>query len=83
MSKVYGSDISAVPETKPAVTQKVYMPVYGILKGGKNGALVAIHSGDANATLEASVSGQSKSSYNVCGFTFMLLFDCPLTLRCV
>ena len=72
MSKVYGSDISAVPETKPAVTQKVYMPVYGILKGGRNGALVAIHSGDANATLEASVSGQSKSSYNVCGFTFML-----------
>ncbi len=72
MSKVYGSDISAVPDKKPAVTQKVYMPVYGIIKGQQNGALVAIDSGDANATISASVSGQSKCSYNLCGFTFML-----------
>lgn len=72
MSKVYGSDISAVPDKKPAVTQKVHMPVYGIIKGEQNGALVAIHSGDANATLTASVSVQSKSSYNVCGYEFML-----------
>lgn len=72
MSKVYGSDISAVPDKKPAVTQKVYMPVYGILKGKDNGLLTVIHSGDANATISASVSGQSKCSYNLCGYTFML-----------
>ena len=70
-AKVYGSDVSAVPTTKPAVTQKVYMPVYGILKGD-NAALCVIDKGDANATLTSSVSGQSKSGYNVCGFTFML-----------
>lgn len=72
MSKVYGSDISAVSEKKPAVTQKVFMPVYGIIKGENNGALVAIHSGDANATISSSVSVQSKCSYNLCSYTFML-----------
>lgn len=72
MSKVYGSDISQVPDKKPAVTQKVYMPVYGIIKGTDNGLLTVIHSGDANATISASVSGQSKCSYNLCGYTFML-----------
>lgn len=70
-SKVYGSDLSAVPTIKPAVTQKVYMPVYGIIKGD-NAALCVIDKGDANATLTSSISRQSKSGYNLCGFTFML-----------
>ena len=31
--KVYGADITAVKTTKPAVTQDVYLPMYGIVKG--------------------------------------------------
>ena len=34
--------------------------------------MVVCTEGDSNAKLTASVSGQSKSSYNVCGFDFTL-----------
>lgn len=70
-SKVYGSDITAVPDTKPAVTQQVYMPVFGIVKG-ENAMMAIVHSGDGNVAISASVSGQSKSSYNLCSFQFTL-----------
>ncbi len=69
--KVYGRDITAVPTTKPAVTEEVFLPVYGIVKEG-NAMAVVIDEGDANATLNASVSGQSLSSYNICSFNFTL-----------
>ncbi len=68
---VYGRDITVVPTTKPAVTEKIYMPVYGIVKEG-NAMAVVIEEGDGNATLNASVSGQSLSSYNICNFSFRL-----------
>ncbi|MCD8187902.1 MAG: DUF5696 domain-containing protein [Ruminococcus sp.] len=69
--KVYGSDVTAVPTTKAAVTEQVYLPVYGIVKED-NAMLVVASKGDSNATLNASVSKQSNSSYNLCNFTFVL-----------
>ncbi|MDE5564165.1 MAG: hypothetical protein K2I93_03340, partial [Oscillospiraceae bacterium] len=70
-AKVYGRDITNVPTTKPAVTEEVLMPVYGIVKEG-NAMAVIVEKGDGNVTLNASVSGQSLSSYNICSFNFQL-----------
>lgn len=70
-AKVYGRDITNVPTTKPAVTEKILMPVYGIVKEG-NAMAVIVEKGDGNVTLNASVSGQSLSSYNICSFNFQL-----------
>lgn len=69
--KVYGRDITIVPTTKPAVTEEIYLPVYGIVKDG-NAMAVIVEEGDGNVTLNASISGQSLSSYNLCYFTFQL-----------
>lgn len=69
--KVYGRDITTVTTTKPAVTEKIYMPVYGIVKEG-NAMAVIVEKGDGDVTLNASVSGQSLSSYNICSFNFLL-----------
>ncbi len=66
---VYGSDVTAVSLTEPAVTEQVYLPMYGIVNGN-DAMMVVCTDGDSNAKLTASVSGQSKSSYNVCGFDF-------------
>ncbi|MBR1555543.1 MAG: hypothetical protein IJ644_09170 [Oscillospiraceae bacterium] len=69
--KVYGRDITNVPTTKPAVTEEILMPVYGIVKKD-NAMAVIIEKGDGNVSLNASVSGQSLSSFNTCNFTFQL-----------
>lgn len=69
--KVYGRDITAVPTTKPPVTEKVLLPMYGIVKQ-EDAMAVIITEGDGNATLNASVSEQSLSSFNICGFNFQL-----------
>ncbi len=66
---VYGSDLTAVPLQEPDVTEQVYFPMYGIVNGDQ-GMMVVCTDGDANAKLKASVSGQSKSSYNICSFEF-------------
>lgn len=66
---VYGSDLTAVPLQEPDVTEQVYFPMYGIVNGD-NGMMVVCTEGDSNAKLKASVSGQSKSSYNICSFEF-------------
>lgn len=68
---VYGSDITAVPLTQPAVTEQVYLPMYGIVNGS-DAMMVVCTDGDSNAKLTASVSQQSKSSYNLCGFDFVV-----------
>ena len=70
-AKVYGRDITTVPTTKPAVTEKVEMPVFGIVKGD-NAMAVIVDKGDGNVTLNAAVSGQSLSSFNTCNFNFTL-----------
>ncbi len=68
---VYGRDVTAVPTARGAVTEQIYLPVYGIVK--EDNALLAIASkGDSNAVLTAAVSGQSGSSYDICSFTFVL-----------
>lgn len=69
--RVYGADVTAVPATKGAVTEQIYLPVYGIVKED-NAMLVVASEGDANAYITANVSGQSSSSYNICNFTFIL-----------
>lgn len=68
---VYGRDITAVPTHKGAVTEQLYFPMYGIVKED-NAMLVIAEKGDANANLSVSVSEQSNSSYNFCGFNFTL-----------
>lgn len=69
--KVYGADITAVPNRKNAVTEQIYLPVYGIVK--EDNALLAVASkGASNAVLNASTSGISNSSYNLCNFSFIL-----------
>ena len=68
---VYGNDITAVPTHKGAVTEQIYLPMYGIVKED-NAMLVIAEKGDTSATLSVSVSEQSNSSYNLCGFDFTL-----------
>lgn len=67
--KVYGEDITAVKTTKPAVTQDVYLPMYGIVKGN-SGLMVVADKGDTCATINAYTAGQNKTSYNACYFDF-------------
>ena len=71
-SRVYGHDLTAVPTTKPPVTEKVLLPVYGIVRDDGNAMTVIADEGSENVTLNAEVSGQSLSSYNRCNFTFTL-----------
>ena len=69
--RVYGNDVTAVPQNRGAVTEQIYLPVYGIVRDG-NALLAVAAKGDSNAYITANVSGQSKSSYNICNFTFIL-----------
>ncbi|MBO4492807.1 MAG: hypothetical protein J5724_00320 [Ruminococcus sp.] len=69
--RVYGNDVTAVPQNRGAVTEQIYLPVYGIVKEG-NALLAVAAKGDSNAYITANVSEQSKSSYNICNFTFIL-----------
>ena len=69
--RVYGSDVTVVPTSKGSVTEKIYLPVYGIVKED-NAMLVVASKGDSNAYLSTQVSKQSNSSYNLCNFTFIL-----------
>ena len=69
--RIYGSDQTIVPTSRGAVTEQIYLPVYGIVKDDR--ALLAVASkGDSNAYLTAQVSKQSNSGYNLCNFTFIL-----------
>lgn len=70
-NKVYGADITAVSQTASAVTQQVYLPMYGIVKGN-SGMMVVADKGDTAATINAYVSGQNKTDYNSCYFDFEL-----------
>ena len=69
--RVYGNDVTVVPTSRGAVTEQIYLPVYGIVKED-NAMLVVASKGDSNAYLSAQVSRQSNSSYNLCNFTFIL-----------
>lgn len=69
--RVYGGDSAAVPTNRGAVTEQIYLPVYGIVRDD-NAMLVVAAKGNTNAVLNANVSRQSNSSYNLCNFTFIL-----------
>ncbi|MCR5015652.1 MAG: hypothetical protein K6A75_03665 [Ruminococcus sp.] len=69
--RVYGNDVTVVPTSRGAVTEQIYLPVYGIVKEN-NAMLVVASKGDSNAYISAQVSKQSNSSYNLCNFTFIL-----------
>ncbi|MCR5599995.1 MAG: hypothetical protein K6G33_04550 [Ruminococcus sp.] len=69
--RIYGSDITAVPQMRGAVSEQIYLPVYGIVNGD-NALLAVAAKGDSNAYITANVSKQSNSSYNICNFTFIL-----------
>lgn len=68
-NKVYGRDITPVNQTAPAVTEQVYLPMYGIVKGN-SGMMVVADKGDTAATINAYVAGQNKTDYNSCYFDF-------------
>lgn len=69
--RIYGGDVTATPQTRGAVSEQIYLPVYGIVK--EDNALLAVAAkGDSNAYITANVSKQSNSSYNICNFTFIL-----------
>ena len=70
--KVYGDDITSVPLVKPAVSEQISLPVYGMIRNDGNGMLAVISEGDANSDIKASISGISKSSYNLCSSSFCL-----------
>ena len=72
--QVYGRNITPVETTKPAVTQNVYLPMYGIVKGN-SGMMVVADKGDTCATINAYVKGQEKTSYNACYFDFEIRTD--------
>ena len=72
--KVYGRDVTVVETQKPAVTQQVYLPMYGIVKGS-SGMMVVADKGDTCATINAYIAGQGKTSYNACYFDFELRTD--------
>lgn len=67
--KVYGADITAIKTTKPSTTRKVYLPMFGIVKGD-SGMMVVADKGDTCATINAYVAGQKRTSYNSCYFDF-------------
>ncbi len=69
--RIYGPDVTAVPTSRGAVTEQIYLPVYGIIKGD-NALLAVAAEGDSDAYLSAQVSKQSNSSFNLCNFTFIL-----------
>ena len=69
--RVYGPDCTAVPTTRGAVTEQIYMPVYGIVKED-NALLTVASGGDTNAYITAQTSGQSNTTYNFCNFTFIM-----------
>ncbi len=72
--QVYGRNVTPVETTKPAVTQNVYLPMYGIVKGN-SGMMVVADKGDTCATINAYVRGQEKTSYNACYFDFEIRTD--------
>lgn len=73
-SMVYGRDITKVPVEMPDDIKQIYFPMYGIVNGD-NGLMAVCTDGDSNAQLTASVSGMSRSSYNICSFDFILRSD--------
>lgn len=71
LQRIYGSDITAVPTMRGPVTEQIYMPVYGIVKGD-NAILAVADKGDSNALISAKPAMRSNTGYNLCSFVFTL-----------
>ena len=72
---VYGRDLSISATAKPAKTETVNLPIVGMVKDGASGdnaMLAVLTSGDESAKVNASVAGQSTTSYNATYFSFVL-----------
>lgn len=69
--KVYGRDTNLALVRKPAKTQRINLPVLGIVKG-ENALMALIENGDQNANVRASISETKvkSSSYNMNWFSF-------------
>lgn len=71
LQRVYGNDVTAVPTSKGAIAEQLYLPVYGIVK--KNNAVLAVaEKGDSNALFSVKTPSRSNTSYNLCSFIFTL-----------
>ncbi len=65
--KIYGDDLTAVPEKQYSISEQIYLPMFSIVH--ENNALIAVASkGDSNAFITAETFG----NYNTCSFTFVL-----------
>lgn len=71
LQRVYGNDVTAVPTSKGAVAEQLYLPVYGVVKED-NAILAVAEKGDSNALLSVKTSACSNTSYNLCSFVFIL-----------
>lgn len=71
LQRIYGNDVTAVPTSRGAVAEQLYLPVYGIVKED-NAMLAVAEKGDSNALLSVRTSSQSNTSYNLCSFIFTL-----------
>ncbi|MBQ5332665.1 MAG: hypothetical protein J6K92_05350 [Oscillospiraceae bacterium] len=69
--KVYGRDITAVKTQKQATTQKVSLPMYGIVKGN-SAMMVVADKGDTCASVNTYVANQNNTDYNSTYFDFEL-----------
>ena len=71
LRRVYGNDVTAVPATRGAVDEQIYLPVFGIVKDG-NGLLAVAEKGDSNSLISVKTTARSNTSYNLCSFVFTL-----------
>lgn len=69
--RIYGNDVTAVPTSRGAVDEQLYLPVFGIVKDG-NGVLAVAEKGDSNSLISVKTTSRSNSSYNLCSFVFTL-----------
>ncbi|MDE7295410.1 MAG: hypothetical protein K2N72_13385 [Oscillospiraceae bacterium] len=74
---VYGRNITIVKTQKQAVIQNVNMPMFGIVKQGKDGGqdaglMVVADKGDTCASINSYVSNQQNTDYNSTYFDFEL-----------
>ncbi len=64
--KVYGDNITAVPEKKSPESKQIYLPCYGVVRNG-NAFLAVASKGDSNVFINADTG-----DLNTCNFSFVI-----------
>lgn len=64
--RVYGDNITAVPDKKSPDSRQIYLPCYGIVKNGKALLATAVK-GDSNVLINACTG-----DLNICNFSFVI-----------